>query len=122
MNNEARRAYAREYYRARKQADPAYNTGNYRPRSEAQWDWHTRKLYGITAQAVADMFESQAGACAICGNSLFESCHIDHCHDTGKVRGLLCRGCNHGLGSFQDCPHVLTAASNYIAKHKESAA
>lgn len=112
--------YAKAYYRRRKDADPTYNTGKARPRSEAQWDWHTKNKYGVTSQQVADMFEDQAGACAICGSSLFDSCHIDHCHTTGKIRALLCRGCNQGLGSFNDSPEALLAAADYINQYKEN--
>lgn len=115
----ARREYARLYYRARKDDDPTYNTGHTRPRSEAQWDWHIKDKYGVTSQQVADMFERQAGACAICGSSLFDTCHIDHCHITGNVRGLLCRACNHGLGNFNDSPEALVAAANYLTNFKD---
>lgn len=109
-----RREYAREYYARRKLADPTYNTGNYRPRSEAQWAWHLNKLYGITPEQFAQTFEEQAGACTICGYTLFDTCHIDHCHASGKFRGLLCRGCNQGLGSFNDNPAALIAAAHYV--------
>ena len=109
-----KRAYARQYYAERKAKDPSYGNGNYRPRSEAQWDWHLKNAYGIDSAAVVKMFDNQAGACAICGGSLFDTCHVDHCHTTNKVRGLLCRGCNQGLGSFCDNPAALLAAATYI--------
>src|SRR5690554_1177100 len=61
--------------------------------------------YGSTAEGVDALFESQAGCCAICkvgitlevGNQN-ASAHVDHCHATGRVRGLLCNSCNRGIG------------------------
>ena len=61
--------------------------------------------YGITIKQYNNMFEQQKGCCAICNNhqsSLNRSLDIDHCHTTGKVRGLLCNKCNRGLGYFKD--------------------
>ena len=108
------RQYAREYYAKRKEANPLYNTGKTRPRSEKQWDWHLQNSYGITAEQVASLFETQGGSCAICGASLFDTCHVDHCHTSKKVRGLLCRQCNHGLGKFNDSTDILLNAIAYL--------
>lgn len=105
----------RAYYAKRKAADPTYKTGRTRPRSEAQWSWHLTNKYGIDSDQFVVMFEAQGGHCAICDNSLFDVCHIDHCHITGKVRGLLCRGCNQGLGSFNDSPAKLRQAVEYLS-------
>lgn len=48
----------------------------------------------------------------ICNVNVSE--HIDHDHTTGKIRGTLCRGCNHGLGNFCDNPQLLIAAAKYL--------
>ena len=42
------------------------------------------------------------------------SLHLDHCHDTGRVRGILCPSCNHGLGKVHDDPALLGAAARYL--------
>jgi hypothetical protein len=60
------------------------------------------------------MFESQGGRCAICRQDR-PPLHVDHDHETGRVRGLLCNSCNNGLGRFAHDPIVLVAASQYMA-------
>lgn len=78
---------------------------------------HRVTRYGITNEQYQTMLESQNGTCKICkqhetmrGRGLA----VDHCHATGKVRGLLCGKCNQGLGSFRDNPELLGAAIQYI--------
>lgn len=81
-----------------------------------------RKAYGLTEQDYHDMFDKQKGKCLVCEKGLSnkfkktpgENVHVDHCHDTGKVRGLLCHKCNSGLGLFHDNPEFLEAAAEYI--------
>ncbi len=62
------------------------------------------------------MLASQDGLCAICRCAPAE--HVDHDHETGAVRALLCFGCNGGLGQFRDEPDVLRAAAEYVEFHK----
>ncbi|MHB8147093.1 MAG: endonuclease VII domain-containing protein [Vulcanimicrobiaceae bacterium] len=60
------------------------------------------RRYGLSVEAYQALFCAQDGRCAICAEVLDrEMSHIDHCHATGKVRGILCRSCNHGLGNFR---------------------
>jgi hypothetical protein len=73
--------------------------------------WET---YNITDRAYAAMLRKQKGRCAICGVKMIVPC-VDHCHDTGKVRGLLCHHCNTGLGMFKDNPKTLKRALAYLA-------
>lgn len=75
------------------------------------------KSYGLTVQEMRKLLENKR--CAIC-NSLFSKTkhkHIDHCHKTGKVRGLLCSNCNHALGKMRDDPILLRNAANYLEEH-----
>ena len=60
------------------------------------------------------------GHCHICCSPVERDCHIDHCHDTGKVRGLLCATCNKGLGLFKDSVPNLKAAINYLRRANEN--
>ena len=60
------------------------------------------------------MLSKQNGACAICKQVSQETLAIDHCHTTGKVRGLLCRKCNTGLGNYDDEPSRLREAAAYL--------
>lgn len=83
-------------------------------------DRHILKTYGITKQQYKDMLKRQKGCCAICESKTSktnqtEFFHVDHCHTTGKVRGLLCSKCNSGLGSFEDNPKFLQRAISYLS-------
>lgn len=84
------------------------------------------RTYGITEVDVAEMILAQGGACAICGDTEMPidprtgkayELAIDHCHATGKLRALLCPGCNSGLGCFRDSLERLHAAINYLKRH-----
>src|SRR5258708_20684222 len=60
--------------------------------------------------------------CEICGRELTEkSAHLDHDHASGKVRGVLCQGCNHGVGKLQDSIEILRDAIKYLEQEKELA-
>jgi hypothetical protein len=72
----------------------------------------------MQADELRKMWLDQEGRCAICGDELSEDAfRIDHNHQTGKVRGLLCISCNTGIGLLQDSPEVLSSAAEYIKKH-----
>ena len=73
------------------------------------------KLYGITEEEWAERYRAQDGRCAICfERGEAETLAVDHCHETNTVRGLLCRGCNTGLGSFNDNIAYLQRAIAYL--------
>lgn len=79
-----------------------------------------RRVYGITLAEYDKMFEDQNGKCAICGSPdevEGRRLAIDHCHDSGRVRGLLCGKCNRGLGLFYDNKQLLENAISYLATH-----
>lgn len=75
-----------------------------------------RTMYGITPEQYKQMHEDQQGKCKICNTTpnTKRSLHVDHCHKTGKVRALLCSGCNTALGSFKDDPNLLMNAIEYL--------
>jgi len=90
---EARRAYIYDYNRKR-----------------SLWD-----KFKITLEDYQYMYDEQGGVCAICGtNEDKRMLAVDHCHETGKVRGLLCTCCNTGLGKFRDSPDLLIKAVEYL--------
>ena len=76
--------------------------------------------FGITLDEYETMLAQQAGVCAICKappeTSYCGTLAVDHDHDTGKVRGLLCTRCNTALGSLRDSPEMLRAAANYLER------
>lgn len=86
---------------------------------ERHADNNARWKYGIEHGTYDQMFSSQNGVCAICGDAheTERRLHVDHCHTTNKVRGLLCNSCNNGLGRFKDDPVKLRAAADYVEKH-----
>jgi hypothetical protein len=73
-----------------------------------------RKRYGLDLGALETLLAAQNGRCAICRAS--EATCIDHCHETGRVRGVLCRMCNSGLGQFRDDPERIRCAIRYLAE------
>lgn len=79
---------------------------------------HLKRKYGITIDEWRLLFESQGKVCAIC--KCQEPCKMgwatDHCHTTGKIRGVLCYSCNWGLGHFKDNILALEEASRYLRK------
>lgn len=81
------------------------------------------KKYGITIEEYDAMLDRQGGLCAICRGpetaidgrtGVVRRLHIDHCHSTGRVRGLLCHGCNQGIGGLRDRVDLLVSAIDYL--------
>jgi Recombination endonuclease VII len=73
-----------------------------------------KSRYGITPEEFEIMLVKQNNTCAICEQSYHLTMHIDHCHTTKKIRGLLCNNCNRGLGHFKDNSVLLKNAINYL--------
>ena len=77
---------------------------------------HRKCVYGITQAEYESLFAAQSGACAICQKVFtadIRAC-IDHDHATGKVRGILCYGCNMGLGKFGDTLEGVLKVVRYL--------
>lgn len=83
---------------------------------------YIEKKFGINYEEYDRMMEEQEGVCAICGcpetkeNAKYLA--VDHDHNTGKIRGLLCNNCNRALGLLKDDVLVLQNAINYLNKNK----
>ena len=77
---------------------------------------------GLTQETYDTLYKEHKGCCAICGkeekNVLRGRLNIDHCHTTGKVRGLLCHNCNAALGLLEDSIDNLTSAVSYLLRNK----
>lgn len=85
--------------------------------SDNKRNYQYLKRYNITLETYNTLLAKQNNACAICltsVNELSTQLHVDHCHTTGKVRGLLCYNCNSGLGRFKDSKFNLSQALHYI--------
>ena len=86
-------------------------------RAENSAGYFYRK-YKMTKGEVAELRAAQNDRCAICGDP--EPQHLDHDHETGKIRRLLCQRCNHGLGLFRDDPYLLHVAALYVTGHRQA--
>ena len=81
-----------------------------------------RNKYGIDLDIYNKMFQEQEGRCAICGRHQSDfklALAVDHCHETNKVRSLLCPNCNTGLGSLKDSKEMLLKAITYLERHND---
>lgn len=98
-------AYVKKY-----QSSPGYQKAKRRKQ--------VLKLYGLNADVYQNMMDAQGSACAICRGTEASGKHlaVDHCHSTGRVRGLLCSSCNQTLGKMKDSPALLRAAASYLEK------
>lgn len=79
--------------------------------------YNLQRNYGITLEDYGTMFDGQQGRCKICGkheDDQDRSLAVDHCHDTGDIRGLLCSNCNRSLGYFNDNIDSLLKAIEYL--------
>lgn len=90
---------------------------------DRKWVSRLKKSYGITPAQYTAMETAQTGACAIYGrsetrqrNGRVRRLAVDHCHDTGRIRGLLCSDCNVGIGLFGDDPARIVAALDYVRR------
>ena len=88
---------------------------------------HYKRKFGITIEQYEDLHKSQNGVCAICRkpeiscdskSGLRRSLAVDHCHKTGKIRGLLCWRCNTVIGKLEECPILLRQMIFYLYKSK----
>ncbi len=78
---------------------------------------YLKRKYGIDLEEYYKILESQNNCCIICGiheSKMETMLSVDHCHTTGKIRGLLCHNCNIGLGNFKDDPKVMKKAIEYL--------
>lgn len=87
-----------------------------------------KRKFGITQEDYEKILESQNGVCSICEceestkhryKEGSQNLAIDHCHETGIIRGLLCSNCNRGIGMFKDNPKFLISAAEYLNKQVE---
>lgn len=78
-----------------------------------------KRKFGITLDDYHRLSKEQRGLCKICSQKYeTKRMHVDHCHATGKIRGLLCGNCNTGLGLFGDNVDLLQSAINYLGENK----
>ena len=127
-NARARERYAKDpEYRASKQAyrraHKEQRNARHRERYATDPQYRTKfehfrlkTRYGLSAEEYSAMLARQRYACGICERPFVSTPHVDHCHITSWVRGLLCRNCNFGLGYFEDNPTFLFKAALYALR------
>ncbi len=82
--------------------------------------YHLRKRYGVEPAQVETMVAEQGGMCVVCRVNV--ATQVDHDHETGRVRGILCGDCNNGLGAFRDDPEIVMSAIDYLSGKNPGAA
>jgi len=98
----------RERYNARQRA---YKRAN----ADKDRAGHLRRTFGLTPEEYASLLARQGGRCAICRSEPGKiNLHVDHDHETGEVRGLLCFRCNGGAGQFKEDVELLARAIDYL--------
>lgn len=128
---EARRVHARKYSATHREKLRAYYAEYRRINGRPPDDPATArayllsKKYGLTTAQYGEMLEAQGGVCALCGKAQTivrfgrtVRLAVDHDHETGQIRQLLCHHCNAGLGAFQDDPNLLAKAIAYLERHR----
>lgn len=89
---------------------------------EARRAAYLRSKYGMTVEEYEIRIQAQQGMCLICRAEIDESNGaVDHCHNLGHVRGILCRRCNIGLGWFNDDPELVARATKYLVRNQRAA-
>jgi hypothetical protein len=114
---------SRDVARVGKPVCPACKTDRRDPElARAKERRRTLRKYGLTTSSFDRLVSQQGGRCAICRTDQpggrGEQWHIDHCHSTNEVRGLLCHSCNVALGHFRDDPQLMKRAMAYLSKER----
>lgn len=113
---------ARAYYQDNIERLRAEGVVKQKARRDAGLDVETRRRrdlmnkYGITLEDWDRLYDEQLGRCGVCARPLaeFKKICVDHDHETGAVRGLLCNSCNRGVGYLQDDPELMRRAIRYL--------
>lgn len=124
---ECDRTKDREAYRSKSKEERSiiYKKAKERYTYEERQDFKLKNRYGISLEDLNRKLEEQEYRCDCCGTEIkYGSAHIkenngrlDHCHKTGKVRGIICHPCNTILGMCDDNPKILYNAIDYLKKH-----
>ena len=80
-----------------------------------------KKLYNLSVEDYEELYAQARGSCQVCGvkeSDLNKRLAVDHCHATGKVRGLLCSKCNTALGQLGDDLDRISSLYSYLKEHK----
>lgn len=119
-NVEKRKEYQAKYRAKNKEAVDRYNS-EWRQQNKDIVRKNNLKRLGFTIELYDTRLAAQDNKCAICSTPFdtipTKQVHADHCHTTGKARGILCHQCNTGLGAFKDNPNLLEKAIQYLGNY-----
>ena len=118
-----------EFYKSKKSKDGLQSRCNscnkatvtewYREDPERAREKNLKTNYGLTVAKYEAILKSQGGKCKICSTTSCDTGRrfaVDHCHTSGKIRGLLCQNCNTALGGFKDRVRVMLKGMLYLLK------
>jgi hypothetical protein len=110
------RKHWRVYYRTNREALLNWRKAYYQEHPDKMQSHHRKSRYGLSREDVDCLIKIQGNVCAICGKPGWsgKEPHIDHNHETGRVRGLLCFHCNLALGLIKDNPRIAQAMIDYL--------
>ena len=111
-----RKQYDKNYYLQHKVKRSKQTRKYYRNNKTKCKELWLKGKYGLRLQDFKKLLTKQKNKCKICGTLFTETLlpHVDHNHKTGKIRGILCQFCNHGLGNFRDNSQWLRKAAKYL--------
>lgn len=101
---------------------PCKSCSNIQRQKNYSKEYHRKLKYGISDEDYSKMLKQQKYCCGICGihrDDVSKDFAVDHNHNTGKIRGLLCGGCNGGIGMLKDSIKVLKRAIAYLEKYNK---
>ena len=124
QTKEKQLAYSKMWRENNREKRKAYEERNKEHRSKIRKEYHdtkgkftqASKRYNISIEKAKELYSKTH--CEICNDEFELTPYIDHCHETDKVRGVLCMKCNSALGLFKDNIDILKKAIKYIKKHK----
>lgn len=121
---EYHKTYSADYRKTdkRKSYEADYRKKNAEKRKTQMREWRLKKEFDLTIDEFNQLLANQNHACAICRTTVPTGAgtwHVDHCHESGVVRGLLCSKCNQMLGLASDNVNILRSAIKYLEKQNE---
>ena len=119
-NKDGYRPYCKECINNTNRLEYDSNKAKSKYNYEKDKNFKLKRTFGMSYQEYLNMLAAQQGCCAICGtnNPGVRAFAVDHCHNTGAIRGLLCGKCNTGIGSLQDDINILQRAIQYLENSK----
>lgn len=113
------RVTQKRYRLAHLEQERARKKAKYKENPERIYERNLKNKYNLSLDAFNAMRLFQGNACAICKEPFAKTPHVDHDHETGNIRGLLCPMCNSGIGYFKDDPLRLRVAIEYLEKKEK---